>query len=323
MHTASDSVTIKYYLKFDNSIGYGSPEHFFHFMWGYLLPALNEILNIESHNYLKRVSKVFFVRSCGPVMNELLDEMFSLYNCNFEIFEQNDLDAANNFATIMVPRWDIWLRTLAEIKDFQSRSKYRKINLTNISIETILRLLKNRKNRIFKWRFLASIQNVKRNTNYNIHNSLSASKINRARESYLIIKRSQQPTYYKTNGKAEVPTYGTARRALVGIEDALRDLRNNGISAEIFEPGKHSLAEQVMKFGNCRGIIGIRGAEFANLIWMKRRSKVIMIRPLNMTTPLVQEQLAVLMGLKYTEITTSEGSYPRLSADLILKYLIR
>ncbi len=306
----------KYYLKFDNStrIIYGSPEHFFHFMWGYLLPALNEIINIESDIYSKRVSNKFFFRSCGPIMNKLMNEILSLYNCNYQIIEGNALDAEDYFTKIIIPRWDYWLLYSTMIKDFQFTSLYLKIILTNISL-----LLKYNK---FKSEFLASILNVKINTIHKIDNSFPASKINLDTDSYLILKRSPQPKYYEKRGIAENPTYGTARRELIGIEDAVQDLRNKNISVKIFEPGKHNLAEQIKVFQNCKGIVGIRGAEFANLIWMKPKSKVILIRPLNMDTLSYPKSLAKILGLNYFEIT-AKGSYPTLNADLILKYLIQ
>jgi len=308
------------YLKFDNSVRWGSPDHFFHFMWGYLLPALNEIVNIQSDTYSKRVANKFFFRSCGPVMDRLINEMGSLYDCNFEIKETNVLNAEDHLTKIVVPRWDIWLTNYSVIKHIRFISTYLKLSsLNKMSLGNLL--LPILKPYQFRSDFLASIRQVKTNTINKLDNSFHPSKINSYIESYLILKRSTQPEYYEKRGPAEVPTYGTARRELIGIEDAAEILRNKNISVKIFEPGKHSLSEQIKAFQNCKGIVGIRGAEFANLIWMKPESKVILIQPFNMRPPPIQKSLAKFLGLNYFEIRTKESKYPRLNADLISKYL--
>lgn len=178
------------------------------------------------------------------------------------------------------------------------------------------------KQKKFKSDLLASILKVKTNTIHKVDNSFPVTNINLDADSYLILKRSPQPEYYDKGGKAEIPTYGTGRRALIGIEDAARKLRNKNIPVKIFEPGRHTLAEQIKVFQYCKGIVAIKGAETANLIWMKPKSKVILIRPSKMGNPSLQKSLAKLLGLSYFEIIT-EGMYPTLNADLILKYLIQ
>ncbi len=310
----------KYYLMFDNKVRYGSPEHYSHFLWGYLLPALNEVINIESDVSSKRVSKIFLFRSCGPVMNKLINEMLSLYNCSYEIIENNTLNADDCFTKIIVPRWDVWLRDFSMIKHWQFTSTTLKYILKNILLKNLfLILLKQTK---FKSDFLTLILNVKTNTFHKIDKVTPVCTVNLDADSYLILKRSPQPKYYENGGKAEISTYGTDRRELIGIKNAVKNLRNNNIPVKIFEPGKHTLVEQIKAFQNCKGIVGIKGAEFANLIWMKPKSKVILIRPINFNPPPVQNSLANILGLNYFEITTKEGMYPTLNADLILKYLI-
>lgn len=318
MNTKSDRMLIKYYLKFDSINGVGSSEHFFHFMWGYLLPALNEIMNIESDFHSKRISKKYIFMSCGPVMDDLTNEMLSLYNCNYEIIDKSILDIEEKHTKILVPRWDTLLKDFITIKYTQFISSNFKSIFTARPLENLLLLLKQKK---VKSDLLASILKVKANIVHKIDNSFSTSNININTDSYLILKRSPQPKYYDKEGKADIPTYGTARRELLGIEDAVQYLRNKNISVTIFEPGRHTLSEQIKVFQNCKGVVGIKGAEFANIIWMKPKSKVILIQPLSMGRFPFQKSLANLLGLNYYEITTNESMYPTLSSNLILNYL--
>jgi hypothetical protein len=93
---------------------------------------------------------------------------------------------------------------------------------------------------------------------------------------YLLLQRSPQPDYFAPGGAAEIPTYGTGRRSIEGL-DAFRDiLTSQGIPAVLYEPGAHGLLCQARHFSRARGAIGIRGAEFGNLVWMRPDSIVIM-----------------------------------------------
>ena len=75
-------------------------------------------------------------------------------------------------------------------------------------------------------------------------------------------------------------------------------------------------------FRHCKGVVGVRGAEFANVLWMEPKSKVIVIDPLTMDTPPIHKPLVKLLGLKYYELQTKEGPRPTLSADRIAEHLM-
>ncbi len=307
-------MSLIYYLKFDNDIQFGSPEHFWHFMWGYLLPAVNEILIIESNESSKKTSKIYIFRSCGPVMNKLINEVLSICKFNYKIIESDSLYNEYDITNIIVPRWDIWLRNFAVIEHIKFSKTYIKIYIKNLFF--IFFKYSRHKSDLLK-----SILRLKTTLIVKFNDPVTSLKIKSYADSYLVLKRSSQPKFYKVGMKAEVPTYGTARRKLIGIEDAVQNLRNNGISINIFEPGNHTLIEQIISFQNCKGIVGIRGAEFANLIWMKPKSKVILVQPINIKKPLVQKTLAKLLELNYFEIVSDSG-YPTLNADSIVKYLL-
>lgn len=288
----------KYFLEFDERIRWGSAEHFFHFMWGYLLPALHEIATIESDADLKKYRRKYYFRSCGPVINKLINEMLSLYEYDYKIVREHlpgkllkrVLGMGGNFTKIAVPRWDLVLRDADPTHKIQPD-------------------------------LITSMKAVKAITLRKIDKSFIAYDSDYYSDNYLILKRSSQPKFYKEEGKAEIHGYGTARRDLSGTEDAARSLRERNIPVKVFEPGKYTLSQQIKIFQNCKGIVAIRGAEFANLIWMKPKTKVILIQPSSMDDVRVQKTIAVNLDLDYYEIITDGGMHPTLDADAVYEYL--
>ncbi len=298
-------------MKFDESADFGSVEHYFHFIWGYLLPALNEIIKIDSDAHKKRIAEYHF-RSCGPIMDTLIDELLSFYTIDYKIMSLIMLDNDNNNREILVPRWDKWLIDSRVTEDV--KWTWKNIALSNIT----LWFKKNR----YRTDFFSSIQHLKKNVMQKTDNASLRDNSNLSSKSYLILKRSSQPKYYEKGGQAEIATYGTARRELIGLEEAAESLRKRDIPIKIFEPGQYTLQEQIIAFSHCKGVIGIEGAEFANLIWMKPKSKVIMIRPKLMVDPPALEALAKILKLDFFGLSADEGWRPKLDPDLIYKILV-
>ncbi|MBT5032212.1 MAG: glycosyltransferase family 61 protein [Proteobacteria bacterium] len=282
---------IKYYLEFD-ACGGGSPEHYFHFMHGYLLPSLFEINNIESSTNLGNAQTSFHFRSCGPVMDKILSEVLTLYELDYEIVQKAAYGTGAYSIKLRIPRWDMWLMS-AKIDGKHTDHP----------------------------NFLDTMMQVKRDINSRIDRLQTALMRKTDFNGFLILKRSKQPKFYERGGESEIPTYGTGRRELIGIETAVNNLTNENIPVKIFEPGKHSFIEQVQAFQNCKGIIGVRGAEFANIIWMNRKSKVILIQPSNMGVVVFQKSLAEILDLNYIEIPTDETHTIKLDHQTLLSHL--
>ena len=95
-------------------------------------------------------------------------------------------------------------------------------------------------------------------------------------------------------------------------------MNRKGIPCFIFEPGKHSLQEQIWAFQHCRGIIAIRGAELTNCIWMSNNSQVIVINVLNTKrpkTPIIS--LAPQIGFIYKEVPELQEKFSELTGELL------
>ena len=98
----------------------------------------------------------------------------------------------------------------------------------------------------------------------------------------------------------------TARqtRVLGGDELLKEQLVGLGIPAVIYEPGQHSFRCQVRVFQDAKGIIGLRGAEFANLLWCERPIPIILIqqKAIHKSDP-PQSRLGELLDLTIAVIT--------------------
>ena len=98
----------------------------------------------------------------------------------------------------------------------------------------------------------------------------------------------------------------TARqtRVLGGDELLKEQLVGLGIPAVIYEPGQHSFRCQVRVFQDAKGIIGLRGAEFANLLWCERPIPIILIqqKEIHKSDP-PQSRLGELLDLTIAVIT--------------------
>jgi hypothetical protein len=141
-------------------------------------------------------------------------------------------------------------------------------------------------------------------------------------EAYLLLRRSPEPAYFKAGGNAEIPTYGTGRRSLEGLETCRDALLSRGVPALVYEPGAHTLTCQARHFSRARGAIGIRGAEFANLVWMRPASTVLMLSWESTWVP-PQRALARAMGItSYIEMDIPPSDRAHLDPDRILLTLL-
>lgn len=82
----------------------------------------------------------------------------------------------------------------------------------------------------------------------------------------LLLRRSEPHDYYSV-GRAQVDGYGTGRRGITNLEAVSALLRDAGIAHSVYEAGSHSLGCQIASFANAERVLGMRGAEWANMIW--------------------------------------------------------
>ncbi len=216
----------------------GSAEHYFHFLLGYVLPAIGTIRRGRIH---ATKPPRYLLRSCGPVMDVVLDEIFQAFGLSFDIAVKTDprFEAVD---AVRVPRWDLSIFLGPDGHRMPSRGSSR--------CDTLHRLSEVRDQVVDL--ALASHDTA----------DLYADKV-------LLLKRSVEPDFYRTGGSAEIARYGIGRRSLSGQDWAKAKLDAAGLPAEIYEPGAHGFFDQVRAFNACRGVVAIRGAEVANMLWMR------------------------------------------------------
>ena len=286
-------------LIFDTRISYGSKEHFFHFMWGYLLPAISFILNQADKGRNR-----YYFESCGPVMDRLTKEMIDLLEIDASILANQNVEFIQE--PCVVPRWDIHLLRdyiLGFDKDVSNHIAKFKSDSDLVVYLSTSNFTDKLRGQIIELRdiIISGIMNK---------SNLTTEMIN---DPWLVLRRSEQPDYYAIEGKAENKGYGMSRRGLKDIDIFVNKKKGLGLNITAYESGIHTIAHQIHTFNQAKGIIGIKGAEFANLIWMRENSRVIQIRPNSMRTPNVQFKLATLLNLNFIEVITEEGNFPSMS----------
>lgn len=97
------------------------------------------------------------------------------------------------------------------------------------------------------------------------------------KSSNLVLVRSDLPEFYAQHGLAKRKGYGKSRREIANIVEITSCLSASKTTFSLYEPGIHSLKCQSKTFGHAKNVFGIRGAEWANLIWMRPGSRVYIV----------------------------------------------
>ncbi|MEM1369064.1 MAG: glycosyltransferase family 61 protein [Cyanobacteria bacterium P01_H01_bin.15] len=231
-----------------------------------------------------------------------------------------------------VPRWDDWLATSRLLPKTRKVSfilnnpewllplKFRPIlpgtvgwNLSNIR----KRLLSYAKTSVVS----ASItSNDADNWNSDPDERSTSTESSQTAGQYLLIRRSNEPAYYKAGGGADNPSYGIARRGIANIDGLYMQLKDAGLPVVIYEPGAESLFDQINTFHQAKGLISMRGAEFTNLIWMQPQTPALMFNPSSMPENNLLQNLAYVQKVRLTALPV-ETTHPVIKADEIIPIL--
>jgi hypothetical protein len=96
-------------------------------------------------------------------------------------------------------------------------------------------------------------------------------------------------------------------------------LNEQGQSVIALATGELGIFRQILAFAFCKSLIGVRGAEFANLFWMENGAKVYLYMSASFQNEPIQRKLAASLGLNYHEIPHEGAISPRLDIQKILQ----
>lgn len=303
----------RYFLDFTHGRGRGVHEHFFHFMWGYLMPAASAILDVHSARPPGEFCDEFIFISCGPVMDARTDEMARLFGVTPTIVEDEREARRSNTIRVALPRWDSF---------FCDDAQYARLGWGGAFVMAVRQTARERTLPAVVWshrQLRRKIRRVRAAMLERVGVRPGGERRDGEDRRYYILKRSEEPAYYNADsGAAQEPTYGTSRRSLQGIERAADALTAGSCTVGVFEPGAHSLADQIRMFNGCQGVIALRGAELANVVWLEPTSRVVIISAgtFVLTTPPAWA-LARLLGIDCVQIDWTDDPHPVFTDALI------
>ncbi len=140
----------------------------------------------------------------------------------------------------------------------------------------------------------------------------------------LILSRAPKPTSISSEILEKnrwFASYGSERRELKHVKEGIDDLNQEGYNCLKYESGTHNLQCQINHFSNCSGVIGVRGAEFANMIWMKEKAIVILFHSADFKNDPLQRQLVSPLNLNYFEIPHNGQVSPIFDTKAIIPIL--
>lgn len=283
-------------LRFDDRRPWGSRQHYFHFLWGYLLPALDQVLL----DLREAPARAYALQSCGPVMDQRIREIGAWLAPSLRIVETEPSAGGAAFDERFVPRWDLWLRGRSSLRP-RLLQRLHGLGLRHPVLDGIARVRDFAVSRALGEPATAAP-------------ALPAEE--RSGE-WLLLKRSDEPSFYRRGGPAEKQRYGVTRRSIANLEELAAALARDGLPVRIYEPGRDDLAHQVRAYHAAAGVIGIRGAELANIVWMRPNSRVVML-----VTPVKRENnaalhLAIACGLRMRQLAV-DSDHPVVEARRVL-----
>jgi hypothetical protein len=286
------------YLKSQNNIN-GPLSRFFHFKWGYFIPSL---IIIKRH----RKDRKFIIDSNGSMVDNQFKAFLRYFNIEFEF---KNPDSMSNKKTI-IHRLDAHLTCKASL----SRLKIPEFCINYLSI-----IIKNNQiPKLLNRKLLKDLLDVKDFVIKYISEK-EPNLIDKYKGKNIIISRLTNNSFKDKIVNHKVKGFGTSRRNLLGVDEFINEMNHFGVIFEKFESGSKTLIEQIIAFAYCNTIVGVRGAEFGNLLWVNKKCKIVFINTNKETSPTFQ--ILKILDLNYKIIQSNNGFFPNLHT-LHIKNLI-
>ncbi len=306
----------KLYFIADTKRG-GDLGNYWHYMLGYFLPVVTFLR--KNQDFIS--SKDLIFDSCNPLTDAILSEYLEEQEIpfSFEKMTNKGMD---------VPRAD-WKSISGKIK-----RQFLKLELSargeNASIFTY-HDFRIRGNEILipRWdRYLDQYENLIETIKLDLEKTISHLKnwgvSTSNSHDIVVIERSKPPEILDSEEGKEArwfPGYGTERRQLGNGEEIHRFLVEKGFKVNRYYPGDESLKSQISVFSNAKLIIGIRGAELLNMIWMAPKSKVIIQESADFKNEPIQIKLAKALGMELIIIPHGGEVSPSINPKEVISHI--
>jgi len=134
----------------------------------------------------------------------------------------------------------------------------------------------------------------------------------------LLLARSPMHAYYGAQGGAEVGGYGVGRRNVLNLGEVSQYLTDCGVDHALYDAGQHSLACQIGAFSRATHVVGMRGAEWANVIWSSPSTKALVFDPNPPATALMNLLRGRRINFRVMRVETSHVSiHPQAVASFL------
>lgn len=271
-------------LLFDAGLPFGAKDHFFHFLHGYLVPGL-------AMSLAGMYGSIAF-EDCGPLMNPKIADACRLAGLELAAPASGGDPALP--AARLVPRWDALL--------------FRRDG-AHLSAEDIrtFRALTDRVRRLLLDRATEACRR---------EGTLEGWQCT----DILVLRRSPDHPHYAPAGHSRFPRYGSGRRSLVNSAQIADRLAASGRRAREVDMGALPLWDQIAAFDNASAVVGVRGAEFAHLFWMRPGARAVML-----ATPVRQENhasrsLSEIYGIGFVAPAVA-GDFISIDPEEVLRHL--
>ncbi len=292
----------------------GTPKRYFHFLWGYVFPAIHHIRQYPSDD-------LYWFESCGPSIDPILEEILQQLGIHAKIAGLEEFEVQQG-KSYLVPRWDVLLFKRVTFSLDMVFSPHYTINLKHYVLRTmLLNAIVPQKVKAWK-QFKKDIRSIKAYmlAQFQIEPVHTLSEMT----SYLVIERTVVPGEQAQAG-VKRPLYAPSLRALDAVPEAIERLQQAGIPARAYAPGAHSFRHQMQTYQQCKGVVAMRGSDLANLIWLPPGAKVVVIKPRHASVwskpTYYLFALAELFDLKVVELSTTVEDYPSLLDFDLIPYL--
>ncbi len=288
-------------------IGYRPPDgNYWHYLIGYLAPVCRAIEEQRGLVGLEAKVIINLQSSSNAIMDGIAKEILesSQIELNFLAVESG----TNSSLLSMLKRFDTWsfrrfpwrgapLRAMhIPLRTWLRRWKWKRYSpVSSMNATSTAVLVPIPAKDSLEWWFNAALpsdQDYRRDIRalkHAVSHRRSESCSSDYEKKVLIIRRPRTARQTRVLGGDKL-----LKEQLVGL----------GIPAVIYEPGQHSFRCQVRVFQDAKGIIGLRGAEFANLLWCERPIPIILIqqKAIHKSDP-PQSKLGELLNLTIAVIT--------------------